>query len=75
MPPLVQVVLERRVQAVLRQRGPAATARIGLQTGNIPVLHRTARGDGRLFADQPPVQADQFWEDLNGRQVPKTYPD
>ncbi len=31
----------------------------GLQPGDLPALHRAARGDGRLVADQPPAQADQ----------------
>jgi len=32
------------MQAVPRQRGPAATARAGLQLGHLSALHRLARG-------------------------------
>jgi hypothetical protein len=44
---------------VPRQRGAAATARAGLQPGNLPALHRTVRGHGGLVIDQPATQADQ----------------
>jgi len=44
---------------VPRQRGAAATPRAGLQPGNLPALHRTARGHGGLVIDQPATQADQ----------------
>lgn len=36
------------VQAVPRQQGAAVAARIGLQLGQIPALHRLARDYGRL---------------------------
>ena len=38
--------------------GPAAPACAGLQLGHVLALHRVARGDGRLVADQPPAQVD-----------------
>jgi len=44
------------MQAIPQQRGPAATARAGLQPGHLPALRRAARGDGRLVADQPSAQ-------------------
>ena len=44
---------------VPRQRGAAATTRAGLQPGNLPALHRTARGHGGLVIDEPASQADQ----------------
>jgi hypothetical protein len=47
------------VQAVPRQRGPAATARAGLQSRDRPALHRVARGDGRMVTCQPPAETDQ----------------
>ena len=53
---------------VPRQRGAAATARAGLQPGNLPALHRTARGHGGLVADQPATQADQ---DRRPRRPPR----
>jgi hypothetical protein len=56
------------MQAVPRQRGPAAAARAGLQPGNISALHRTARGDGRLVTDEPSAQADQ---DRGPRRAPR----
>ena len=56
------------LQAVLRQWGAVASARAGLQPGHFPALHRTARGDGRLVADQPATQADQ---DRGSRRSPR----
>jgi hypothetical protein len=53
---------------VPRQRGAAAVARTGLQPGHLPALHRAARGDGRLVADQPATQADQ---DRGTRRAPR----
>ena len=50
------------------QRGAAATARAGLQPGNLPALHRTARGHGGLVVDQPATQADQ---DRRPRRPPR----
>ena len=44
---------------VQRQRGAASVARAGLQSGYLPALHRPARGDGRLVAHQPAIEADQ----------------
>ena len=44
---------------VPRQRGAAATARVGLRFGNFLALHQVARGDGGLVIDQPATQADQ----------------
>ena len=44
---------------VPRQRGPTATAFAGLQPGHLLALHRAARGDGGLVADQPATEADQ----------------
>jgi hypothetical protein len=44
---------------VPRQRGAAATARAGIQPGNLPTLHRLARSHGRLVPHQPAAEADQ----------------
>ena len=46
---------------VPRQRGAAATARAGLQSGHLLALHRLARSHGRLVPHQPATQADQDW--------------
>ena len=42
-----------------RQRGAAAIARTGLQSGHLPALHRLARSHGRLVPHQPAAEADQ----------------
>ncbi len=57
------------MQAVPRQRGPAATARAGLQPGHVPALHRPARGDGGLVVDEPTIEADQ---DRGPRRAPRS---
>jgi len=53
---------------VPRQRGAAATARAGLQSGHLPALHRVARGHGRLVPHQPAAEADQ---DRRPRRAPR----
>ena len=46
--------------------GATSVARPGLQPGQLPVLHRAARGDGRLVAHKRPDQAD---EDRSARRA------
>jgi len=46
--------------------GATSVARPGLQPGQLPVLHRAARGDGRLVAHKRPGQAD---EDLSAHRA------
>ena len=53
---------------VPRQRSLAAVARPRLKLGHLLALHRATRGDGRLVANQPAVQADQ---DRGARRAPR----